>query len=49
MGAKFFGLATMVVGGVIIADILLHPGGTMAAGNATAKILTPTYNALLGK
>lgn len=48
MVAKGFGLLTLVIGGIIFADILIHPVGTAAAGNAAAAIATPTYNALLG-
>jgi flagellar motor component MotA len=48
MGAKVAGAFTAVLFGVVLADILIHPVGTTAAGNAAASILTPTYNALLG-
>lgn len=48
MGAKIFGLFTLAIGGVIVADILIHPSGTTAAANGVSKILTPTYSALLG-
>ena len=34
--------------GVIIADFLMHPNGTIAAANGAATILDPTYNAMLG-
>lgn len=44
IGAAF----ALVVAGVIIADVLIHPKGTQAAANGIAGILTPTYNALLG-
>ena len=46
--SKFFSIAALVVGGIIIADILLHPEGTAAATTGTTQILTPTYSALLG-
>lgn len=48
MGAKLAGAFTLVVIGVIIADILIHPEGTQAAANGVTNILTPTYSALLG-
>lgn len=48
MGAKIGAFFMAAVGGIIIADILIHPEGTKAAGQAIAGILTPTYNALLG-
>lgn len=46
--SKFFSLAALVVGGVIVADILIHPTGTAAASNGIIGILKPSYNALLG-
>ena len=49
MGAKFFGIATLVVFGIIAADVLTHPKGTAAASQGVAQILRPTYNALLGR
>lgn len=48
MGAKLAAGFALVVSGVIIADILIHPQGTQAAANGIAAILTPTYGALLG-
>lgn len=48
MGSKFFGAFTLVVVGVIVADILIHPAGTTAAANGVAGVLKPTYSALLG-
>lgn len=49
MGAKLAAAFTLIVTGVIVADILIHPAGTQAATNGIASILTPSYNALLGK
>lgn len=48
MGARIGAFFMAVVSGIIVADILIHPEGTKAAGTAVAGILTPTYNALLG-
>lgn len=48
MGAKLAAGFSLVVVGVIVADILIHPQGTQAAANGVASILTPTYIALLG-
>lgn len=45
---SILGLAALVVTGVIVADILTHPAGTQAAGNAISGIAKPSYNALLG-
>jgi hypothetical protein len=47
-GARFFTLATFVIAGIILADIIVHPQGTTAASNGIVSILTPSYNALLG-
>lgn len=48
MGSKLFGVFTIVIFGVIIADVLAHPSGTTSAANGVANILKPTYNSLLG-
>ena len=48
MGSKFFAIGTLVIFGIIAADILTHPGGTTAATNGVANILKPTYSSLLG-
>lgn len=48
MGSKLAGAFTLIVMGVIIADVLIHPEGTKQAANGLSSILTPTYSALLG-
>ena len=48
MTTKIAGVFMVVIGGVILADILIHPAGTTAAGNALVGVLTPSYDALLG-
>jgi len=48
LGAKIAAAFTLVVVGIIIADVLIHPTGTQQAANGVASILTPTYSALLG-
>ena len=49
MGGISWGVViATVISGIIIADILVHPQGTQAAGNAAATVAKPTYNALLG-
>lgn len=48
MGARLAGAFTLIVIGVIIADVLIHPEGTKQAANGLSSILTPTYSALLG-
>ena len=45
---SFLGLAGLVIVGIIVADFLIHPEGTKAAGNAVVAVEKPTYNALLG-
>lgn len=47
---RFFGLATLIIGGVIIADLVIHANSTATVANAAGKdLITPTYSALLGK
>lgn len=48
MGSKVFGLGVLVIWGIVLADVLIHPQGTTAATNGVATVLKPTYNALLG-
>lgn len=48
MGAKAVGVITLVIFGVIGADILLHPTGTLAAGQSIATVWKPVGNSLLG-
>lgn len=47
--SKFWSLAALVVGGIIIADILTHPNGTAAASNGIVAINKVNANALLGQ
>lgn len=44
----FYSLATLVLVGVILADMFIHPDGVTAAGNATNQILGTSYGAMLG-
>jgi hypothetical protein len=46
--SRFWSLAALVVGGLIVADILTHVQGTQAAANGLAKIVTPTEASLTG-
>lgn len=47
---KLVSLAALVVGGVILADIITHGSQTaQAAQGVGSGILTPSFNALLGK
>jgi hypothetical protein len=45
----FFGLLTLVVLGVMFADLEIHPAGTTAAANGIVAAEKPGLNALLGK
>jgi uncharacterized membrane protein len=46
---KAFGLAALAIGGVIVADFVIHPAGTKAVAAGATSIATPTFGALLGK
>ena len=46
--AKFFALASLVVGGIIVADILIHPTGTAALGTSLNNLTKTGTGALLG-
>lgn len=45
----FWSLAGLVVAGVMLADLLIHPAGTNALGQATVNNQKVAYNALLGQ
>ena len=47
--SRLFALASLVIGGIIVADILTHPAGVNAASRGVAGITGPAYQALLGK
>jgi hypothetical protein len=42
-------LLSLIVIGIIGADLLAHPPGTTAAGNAVVAAEKPAFNALLGQ
>lgn len=44
----FVGLLALVVTGIIIADIWIHPAGTKAAADGLVAITKPAESALLG-
>lgn len=46
--ARIASIAALVVTGVIIADILIHPAGVAAASTGAQGIEKPALNALLG-
>jgi hypothetical protein len=47
--ARFISLASLVIVGVIIADIVTHGSQFAQAAGGTQYILNPTFDALLGK
>ena len=48
MGSKIFGVITVALFLTAGADVLLHPTGTQAAGQAIAGVWKPVGNSLLG-
>ncbi|MGH9071874.1 MAG: hypothetical protein ACRDX8_12085 [Acidimicrobiales bacterium] len=46
--AKVAAIATLVIMGIIVADVIIHPAGTKAAATGISTITKPAYNALLG-
>ena len=46
--SKFFSLAALVVGGIILADIVTHGAGTQQAATGVSKITNPAIGGLLG-
>ena len=46
--ARIAAIATLIVTGVIIADVLTHPGGVAAASSGVNQIAGTSFNALLG-
>ena len=45
----FFSAVGAVILAVMFANLLIHPEGTKAAGNAIVDIEKPTLNAMLGQ
>lgn len=48
MVARGFAFASLIVIGVVIADVLIHPTGTAAASKGIVGVEKPALNALLG-
>jgi len=46
---SIFGVVTLVILGVIVAGLEIHPKGTTAAANGIVAIEKPGLNALLGR
>lgn len=47
-GTGIAATVVLVIYGLIVADILTHPAGTQAAGNALSGVGRPAINGLLG-
>jgi len=47
-GSTLATVALAIISGIVIADVLIHPQGTLAAGSAANDITVPAYAALLG-
>lgn len=45
---QVFAIATLIVGGIMLADILTHPAGVNAAGSSLVGVLKPSFQAMLG-
>ena len=43
-----FGIATLVVIGIIIADLVAHPDALTAGGRALNGLIVPSFQGLLG-
>ncbi len=43
---KFFAFVTLVVGGIIVSDIIMHPAGVKAAGSQVNSLWRTTTGAL---
>ena len=48
MVGRIASITSLVIVGVIIADILIHPAGTQAASQGIVGVTKPALNALLG-
>lgn len=49
MIAKAFGLATLTVALIALADLVVHPAGTQVLANSAVTVQKTATNALLGK
>jgi hypothetical protein len=45
---KFVGIATLFIGGLMLADALTHPSGVQALGSASNALLGTGGNQLIG-
>ena len=49
MGARIGAIALAVITAGMLADVLLHPAGTQAAGSAIVGVLRPSLQATTGQ
>lgn len=49
IGGRLFALGTLVVGGTILANLIIHPDGTEALGQAGQHLLATGEQGLLGQ
>lgn len=49
MKSSFVSVLVLIVGGIIVADILIHPTGVTAAGNQVNSFWGSSVSGLLGK
>lgn len=45
---RIFAIATLIITGVIVADILTHPSGVAAASSGINTLASSSFTALLG-
>ena len=48
MGKDIAAIATLVVMGIISADVIAHPEGVKAAGGVLVSVLRTSFTAMLG-
>lgn len=47
-GSTIAAIALAAIGGIMLADVLIHPAGTLAAGTAANDLTVPAEASLLG-
>ncbi|MHB8573658.1 MAG: hypothetical protein ACYDAY_12010 [Candidatus Dormibacteria bacterium] len=48
MGQRIVGIATLIIFGTIVADLVANPKGTAAIANGVQKVWQGSLNAILG-
>lgn len=44
----FWGALTLILSGIIVADLVANPDGVKAGGSALHNLIVPTFSAMLG-